>query len=332
MVLDEILAHNRTFAAPAGGGAPSAQPRRRVCVVACMDNRLVDLLMPAMGLGRGDADLVCTAGPAVTPLDNAVIRSVSASVILHGTTEVLVVGHTGCGMAGDVLPLIEAMEAAGVSRQDVGSHDLREFYGLTPPPESNVRQVADALRRSPVIPAAVLIHGLLIDTGSGRLRVVVKGEPGSPRHELGPMRLPEVDMEAARVPEIGVLAESTAPTPVLRAPKAPEILVHDPEPPPRPPARPGIVLKPRKPKQERPAREPAPVEPIDIDLGPKRRRPAAGTPVRVPPPRPKPGVVIDVAPVVPPVRPRAKHAGRTVSRKPADGRRIDIKLGAKRRR
>jgi len=204
MILDEILAHNRDFVGQSRPGDLSPEPTRRACVVACMDSRLVDFLTRALGVGRGEVDLICTAGNTVTPHDNAIIRSVAASAILHHVREVLVVGHTHCGMASDVLPLTEAMASAGISRSDVGSADLREFFGLTPPPETNVRQVVDALRRSPVIPPEVVIHGLLLDVRTGALRLIVRGEAAPPRHRAGAVRLPELDLEAARTPEVHV--------------------------------------------------------------------------------------------------------------------------------
>lgn len=97
-----------------------------------------------------------------------------------GVREVLVVGHTDCPMAGDVLPLLDGMSKLGAPRDALGSSDPREFFGFIPGPEQNVRQVVRQLRESLLIPASVLVHGLLIDVESGKLTVLVRGDEASP--------------------------------------------------------------------------------------------------------------------------------------------------------
>lgn len=236
MILDDVLAHNRAFTSRSGGAVRSPMPAKRACVVTCMDARLVDFLSRALGVGRGEVDWVATAGNTITPHDNAILRSVTASVILYGVREVLVIGHTDCGMACDVLPFTEAMEAAGVTRGEVGPVDLREFFGFIPSPETNVRQVVDALRASPVIPPAVVIHGLMVDVETGALRVVVRGEPAGPRQAWSPVAsqggggplpplgaggLSEVDVEAPRVPQVHVAESAGAPVAITLSPAKP---------------------------------------------------------------------------------------------------------------
>jgi len=342
MILDEIMSHNRDFVRQARPPALSPEPTRHACVVACMDSRLVDHLTRALGVGRGEVDLICTAGNTITPHDNAILRSVAVSCILHGVKEVLVVGHADCGMASDVLPLTEAMEAAGISRGDVGSVDLREFFGLTPSPETNVRQVVDTLRRSMVIPPEVVIHGLLLEDRTGALRLVVRGAPAPPRRRGEAPRLPEADLDAARTPEVHVTGEAIEPVAVLLGPSAPAT-----EPPRTPPpsAPPGILLRPSPPAGKSEKAEPIDV---DIDLGPvtpkSARKPAAKRePVAAPPPTPMPAITIDVTPQPPtagkasPKRPpsparRGRKRQRPTAR-PVEKGDLDIRLGpAKRRR
>ena len=60
-----------------------------------MDAR-IDLFL-LLGLERGDAHIVRNAGGLVT---DDVVRSLSASQRLLGTTEVLLVMHDGCGLHG----------------------------------------------------------------------------------------------------------------------------------------------------------------------------------------------------------------------------------------
>src|SRR3954467_11317574 len=68
-------------------------PAKRVAVLACMDARLAP--MKLLGLREGDAHVIRNAGGVVT--DDA-IRSLAISQNLLGTTEVVVIHHTDCGM------------------------------------------------------------------------------------------------------------------------------------------------------------------------------------------------------------------------------------------
>lgn len=62
-----------------------------------MDTRLTGFLEPALGIERGDAKIIKNAGNTV--VDQDVIRSVAASIFALGVEEVMVIGHTNCGMA-----------------------------------------------------------------------------------------------------------------------------------------------------------------------------------------------------------------------------------------
>jgi carbonic anhydrase len=323
MILDEILEHNRRFVSQGRGERLAVEPRRRACIVTCMDSRLVDFLPRALGVGRGDADWVASAGHAITPYDNAVVRSVAISVYLHRVSDVLVVGHTTCGAASDVLPFSTAMEEAGVPRSAVGGVDLREFFGLVPSPETNVRQVVDALRRSPVIPPEVLIHGLLVDTVSGGLSVVVRGEPGPPRHDLRPAPLAAADLDRARTPEVRVGVEPAPPVAVLLSPPTP-------------------VAERSRPLDSRvsaaifgavpPGPKPEAAEAVEVVLGPATpgRAPAPPPPPAPPPGKAPPSITIDVQPAAPTSGKPQRPVPRPRPEPP--GAEVDIRLGQKRPR
>ena len=59
---------------------------------------MIDFFEPALGLKRGDAKIVRNAGNSIVGED--AIRSIGAALYNLGAEEVLVVGHTECGMAG----------------------------------------------------------------------------------------------------------------------------------------------------------------------------------------------------------------------------------------
>src|SRR5581483_7849072 len=88
------------------GGLPMP-PGRRVAIVACMDARLNPYGL--FGLSEGDAHVIRNAGGVIT---EDVIRSLVISQRLLGTTEIILVHHSDCGMLtfrdDDVKAQIEA--------------------------------------------------------------------------------------------------------------------------------------------------------------------------------------------------------------------------------
>lgn len=90
---DRLVEANRTYAKAFKDPGMDARPVLRVAVVACMDARLD--LHAALGLELGDCHTIRNAGGVVT---DDVIRSLTISQRALGTTSVMLVHHTGCGM------------------------------------------------------------------------------------------------------------------------------------------------------------------------------------------------------------------------------------------
>src|SRR5947209_20152509 len=132
--IDDLVERNaRADAAAPGLPAP---PTLRTAVVTCMDARID--VYAALGLRQGEAHVLRNAGGVVT---DDVLRSLAISQRKLGTRDVLLVQHTGCGMA--------------TFTDDEFSEELAREVG-TPPswrghafrdPAVSVRQGADRLRR-----------------------------------------------------------------------------------------------------------------------------------------------------------------------------------------
>jgi carbonic anhydrase len=138
----------------------SAQPRRKVAVLACMDTRID--LFPMLGLQRGDAHIIRNAGGLVT--DDA-IRSLSASQRLLGTEDIVVVMHEGCGLHGaSEDAFAEALAADGV----LPTWRLGAFDDV----EATLRASLARLRSSPELPARDHVRGFIFDPETGVLREV----------------------------------------------------------------------------------------------------------------------------------------------------------------
>ncbi len=101
-VVSEIFDHNRLFIERREYEAflTDQFPNKKLVVLGCMDTRLVELLPRAMGFRNGDVKLVKNAGAIVSHPFGSVMRSILLAIYELHAEEVLVVGHTGCGMMG----------------------------------------------------------------------------------------------------------------------------------------------------------------------------------------------------------------------------------------
>jgi carbonic anhydrase len=152
-----ILAENRRYIEAFDRSALTAVPLSRLAIITCMDARMD--IEEALGLRTGDAHVIRNAGGLAT--DDA-IRSLIVSQERLGTDEVLVIGHTGCGLEG-------ADEAAmRTSLEDRTGQRLDIDFGSFPEVEASVRAQVERLRAHPWI-RPVPIHGLIFEVETGRL-------------------------------------------------------------------------------------------------------------------------------------------------------------------
>ena len=160
-VLDDVLKDNREFVENFQGIEMSHHAAKNLVILTCMDCRLIEFLEPALGLDRGDAKIVRNAGNSIVGED--AIRSIGAALYNLDANEVLVVGHTDCGMASaDADELKEKMIARGIKEEDIAKYDLAEWIGGFDDEEENVRNVVEKIKSHPLIPE-VPVHGAIID-------------------------------------------------------------------------------------------------------------------------------------------------------------------------
>ncbi|MFL5644087.1 MAG: beta-class carbonic anhydrase [Chloroflexota bacterium] len=153
-----ILAENERYTESFDRSALTAAPLRGIAIVACMDARLD--VEETLGLRTGDAHIIRNAGGLAT---DDVIRSLIVSQTLLGTDEIVVIGHTGCGLEHADEPGIRAklVESSGV--------DLGIAFGSFEDVETSVRGSVERLRAHPWV-MTTRVHGLVFDVATGRLR------------------------------------------------------------------------------------------------------------------------------------------------------------------
>jgi carbonic anhydrase len=139
----------------------SAQPRRKLAVLACMDARVDPARL--LGLEEGDAHVIRNAGGVVT--DDA-LRSLAISQHLLGTEEIVVIAHTDCGM----LTFTDDEFADGLERE-TGERPGWRAHAF-PDLEQGVRDGIERIRSSPFVPRTDSVRGFVYEVETGRLREV----------------------------------------------------------------------------------------------------------------------------------------------------------------
>ena len=156
---DRLLADNARQPPP--GESLPAPPSLHVSVVTCMDAR-IDVYR-ALGLSRGEAHVLRNAGGVIT---DDTIRSLVISQRRLGTTAVMLVHHTRCGMNG-----LDEEELLAELRAEAG-HEPTFALGAFDDLESSVRESIRRVRGCPYLPHRDAVRGFVIDVDSGRLSEV----------------------------------------------------------------------------------------------------------------------------------------------------------------
>src|SRR3954447_11743904 len=111
-----LLAANEAYAA-ARANVADPRPSLHMAVVTCMDARID--VFAALGLGVGDAHVIRNAGGRVT---EDVLRSLALSTHVLGVDTVVVMQHTGCGLAGVTNEELRAQTGADVDFAPIDDH------------------------------------------------------------------------------------------------------------------------------------------------------------------------------------------------------------------
>ncbi|MCJ0903494.1 carbonic anhydrase [Rhodococcus sp. ARC_M6] len=162
-VTDEYLQNNAAYAEQFSGPLP-LPPSKHVAVLACMDARLDVYRM--LGIKEGESHVIRNAGGVVTDDE---IRSLAISQRLLGTTEIILIHHTDCGML--------------TFTDDAFKRSIQDETGIKPnwsaesftDVEEDVRQSLRRIESSPFITATTSLRGFVFDVATGKLNEVTPG-------------------------------------------------------------------------------------------------------------------------------------------------------------
>ncbi len=122
----------------------------------------------AYGIPLGDAHIIRNAGGSARDA----LRSLVISEQLLGTTEILVIKHTGCGML-----TFKNDDVHAVVEKNIGAEAKKELAGLDFQPFSNLEQAVKDdvkyLKESKAIPESAVVSGWVYEVETGKVRSVV---------------------------------------------------------------------------------------------------------------------------------------------------------------
>lgn len=156
---------------------------RSLWVLACMDERLpVD---EALGIhvdspaGRGDAHCFRNAGGIIT--DDAV-RSAMLTCTFFGTTEIVIVQHTQCGMlSANAVDIENYFRGKGIDPDNVtldptlpelklAKGAFAKWIGMMDDVDEACMKTVEAFQHHPLIPESVTVSGWIWEVETRRLR------------------------------------------------------------------------------------------------------------------------------------------------------------------
>lgn len=182
--LNEILEYNQSFV-ESGEYArffSNKYPERQLAILSCMDARMVELLPRALGLKNGDAKLIKNAGALVTHPWGSVMRSLLVAVLELKVKEIMVIAHYDCGMRGlNSESFLQKAHENGIPDDRIvtlrnAGIDLDGWLTGFDNVEDSVRHTVGIIRRHPLMPADIAVHGLVIHPATGKLTVVIDGK------------------------------------------------------------------------------------------------------------------------------------------------------------
>ncbi|WP_379151224.1 beta-class carbonic anhydrase [Paenibacillus sp. sgz5001063] len=181
--ITDILEFNKNFVEEKEYEAylTSRFPDKKMLIITCMDTRLVELLPKAMNFKNGDVKIIKNAGAIISQPFGSVMRSVMVALYELDADEVIVVGHYECGMASlNADKMINSIKERGVSEEVLSTLEnsgikltkwLRGFDNV----EEGVIQTVELIKRHPLLPPNVPVHGMIIDPATGALELVSDG-------------------------------------------------------------------------------------------------------------------------------------------------------------
>ena len=158
--IDRALEANSIYAERQHTPGLSKNPQKNLFVLTCMDSRI--LVETVLGLHLGDAHVCRNAGPTVT---DDVLRSLTLSQHALGTREVMIIGHTDCGLFMLDENAFSARVARETGRTMSRTFPFHSFSNI----EQKVRMETERIKSHRWLHPESVVRGFVLDVHNGKL-------------------------------------------------------------------------------------------------------------------------------------------------------------------
>jgi len=176
-MIEEMLNFNKAFVESKAYEQfqTSKFPDKKIAIVTCMDTRLVTLLPAALGIKNGDIKIIKNAGGVITNPFDSTVRSILVAIYELGVNEIMIIGHTGCGVQGmDSEHMLHLMRERGIDEEHISlmrhcGIDLNSWLHGFDDTETAILETVDLVRNHPLVPKDVVVKGYIMDSRTGEL-------------------------------------------------------------------------------------------------------------------------------------------------------------------
>lgn len=151
-------------------------PDKKLAVISCMDTRLTNLLPAALNIKNGDVKMIKNAGGVISHPFGSVMRSLMVAIYELGVNDILVIGHTDCGMRGiEPAEIKSEMIKRGINEETLGmikncGIDIDQWLHGFDDTEESVISTVETIKKHPLIPSDVNVYGFIMDSVTGELK------------------------------------------------------------------------------------------------------------------------------------------------------------------
>ena len=185
-MIEDILEYNKVFVKNKmyEQYKTSKYPDKKIAILTCMDTRLTELLPAALGLKNGDVKIIKNAVGVTSHLFGSVVRSLLIAIYELGIEEIMVIGHTDCGVGHmDSDGMIRHMIDRGIEEDKINfirhcGIDFDSWLAGFDCVSDSVNETVELLSTHPLIPDDIKIFGYVMNTDTGELMTTeeFKGE------------------------------------------------------------------------------------------------------------------------------------------------------------
>jgi carbonic anhydrase len=146
-----------------------------IIALTCIDPRLNKFFPGILALPEDQFIWLRNAGNHISSPIGSTMRSLALALAIKGGREIAIIGHTDCAVRKTTVShLTDRLKDMGVERRQL-PENLVQYFGLFASEPQNVITSVEFVRKSPLIGPTIPVHGLMVDTDSGKLSWVVNG-------------------------------------------------------------------------------------------------------------------------------------------------------------